>query len=597
MNQTRQQQTPKTASYTRRFIKNVTQSFFSYYELPATSHEPRATSYELPATSHELSPIHYPLSTIHKISATSCELRATSHPPSTIHYLLLLALLLLAPVFPNNAHALSSVNVSLDNELYRDMEFWAAEGLVSSQMSGIRPYARSEVARQLVEALDKCAAMKNPSATCRNIQSRYKKLFDPEIAEQRSPDSASLLVAKPVESASVSYAYRKGPFSLYNNEGMEYGEGSNAIVQFSSSVRLARVLSVYVQPAFIFNHHYPTDNDGSRTDARLHKGYAKLTLFNVELEVGRDSLWWGPGRHGSLLMSNNAHPFDMIKLSNPEPVLLPWIFSYIGPVQFNLIFSQLNDQRHGKELANPFLYGMRLGVKPHRFLEVGASHLVLFGGPGRRNLNFGEVIKILYGNTDRSGERLESNQQMSVDFSLTLPSLKKYIWIADGFKLYGEIGAEDNGYPPTSRAWLAGMSIYKPFGLERTAISAEYATTILGPYNSPASWYRHPAYPMFYEGRVFGHHTGCEADDFFIEWSQNIDKFFYKLSFDMERSGIKTKANTQLKNQYMAEAGYRLNDHIKFTVRYAYERIEDYGNVAGDLRNNHFAGVEAIFDF
>ena len=84
MNQTRKQQTPKNASYTRRFIKNVTQSFFSYYELPATSHEPRATSCELPATSHELKPIHYPLSTIHKISATSCELRAIHYPPSTI---------------------------------------------------------------------------------------------------------------------------------------------------------------------------------------------------------------------------------------------------------------------------------------------------------------------------------------------------------------------------------------------------------------------------------------------------------------------------------------------------------------------------------
>ncbi len=508
--------------------------------------------------------------------------------------------ILLAPLFLVPAHAASSPNVTLDRDLYRDIEFWAAEGLVTSNMNSIRPFSGSEVGRQLAEALDKCNAMATPSATCRDIQNRYAQLFEAEIAEARSPNNISHTYIKPLEALTLSYNYESGPFSTYNNEGIDRGKGSNAVLRVQSQARVGQVLSFFVEPALIYNQHFGREEDGeggTRTTLRLHKGYAKLTVCNVELEAGRDSLWWGPGYHGSLLMSNNAHPFDMIKLSNPEPVRLPWIFSYLGHWQFNLIFSQLNDERTGTELANPFLYGMRLGLKPLQYLELGASHLVVFGGPGRRNLSLGEINQILFGNADRSGEETESNQEVAVDFALTLPNLKKYIFVADGIKLYGEIGAEDNGVPPTSRAWLAGLAIFKPFGLERSAIRGEYATTVLGPYNTPASWYVHSAYPMRYEGRVFGHHMGTEADDYFVEWSHSFEKIYYKLSFDLERSGYKTKPSAQTKKQYLGEIGYRFTYNTNLTLRYSYEDIDNLDYIENQSQKNHFIGLDAAIYF
>lgn len=519
------------------------------------------------------------------------------HPLFTLHLILILAVLLFAPFFLTPGQAASSPNVTFDNDLYRDMEFWAAEGLVTSNMSSIRPMARSEVGRQLAEAMEKCNAAAEPSATCRDIQTRYAELFEAEIAEAQSADNVVHTYIKPLEKVSVIYNYQSGAFSMYNNEDIYYGRGHNAVALLQSQARAGKFLSFFVQPTFIFNQHHGIGNDGTRNEVRLHKGYAKLTFANIELEVGRDSLWWGPGYHGSLLMSNNARPFDIIKLSNPEPVRLPWIFSYLGHWQFNLIFSQLNDDRQGKELANPFLYGFRLGYKPVKYLELGASHLVVFGGPGRRDLSFKEINQIIFGNIDRGGEKTDSNQQVSVDFALTLPNLKKYIFVADGIKLYGEIGAEDHGHPPTTRAWLAGLAVHKPFGLERAVIHAEYATTILGPYNSPHGWYVHPSYPMQFDGRVFGHHAGCEADDFYIEWSHGFKNFYYKLSFDMERSGIKTKPHTQLKNQYIGELGYRINNNMDVSFKYGFEKINNPGNVQDANEQNHYLGGQISINF
>ena len=494
-----------------------------------------------------------------------------------------------------SAQAASSTNVALDDEVYRDIEFWAAEGLIQSQLSSIKPFARSEVGKQIAAALDKCADMKTPTATCKNIQEHYKKLFAAEIVEARSAGNISGTFLKPVENASVSYKYLNGPFSIYNNEGIHYNDGQNAMIQLQSSARLWNVFSFYIQPLLLYNQHSIIDEESSNTEVRLHKGYAKLNVFNLELEVGRDALWWGPGYHGALLMSNNAHPFDMIKLSNPEPVLLPWILSYIGPVQFNLIFSQLNDDRKGSELANPFLYGMRLGVKPHPFLELGASHLVMFGGPGRRDLSVSDIITTLYSNTNRDGLKTDSNAEFAVDFALTIPHIKKYVFLADGIKLYCEVGAEDSGNPPDRRAYIAGFALYKPFGLQSAVLRAEYA--IMSPYSVPLAWYNHGSYPMRYEGSVFGDHAGSDAEDIFVEWSQNFEKLFYKLSFDRERSGIQTQIYPQFKNQYYIELGYRFNDNANITLSYGYEEINNLGNVQNERQTNQFMGVDVVIKF
>ena len=68
-------------------------------------------------------------------------------------------------------------------------------------------------------------------------------------------------------------------------------------------------------------------------------------LGRCEIEAGKDSMWWGPGYHGSILMSNNAEPFKMLKLSTPSPVSLPWIFKALGPFKVVWFLTQLEDDR------------------------------------------------------------------------------------------------------------------------------------------------------------------------------------------------------------------------------------------------------------
>ena len=494
------------------------------------------------------------------------------------------------------AYAVSSTNIWIGNELEADMEFWEVEGMIETHLSSIKPLARSQAGKQMETVLKECDTMTSPSPSCINIHDIYTKLYAEEIAEANDAENVSNTFIKPVENVSLSFNYLDGPFSIYNNEGIDYGEGINALVQLQSSARLWKAFSFFVQPVLIYNSHAYSSDDDSETKLRLHRGYAKVNLFNFEIQAGRDSLWWGPAYHGSLLMSNNAKPFDMIKLSNPEPVFLPWFFSYLGPFQFNLIVSQLHDERTGIELANPFLYGLRFDFKPHPYLEVGLSHLSMFGGAGRRDLSIGDVLKVLYSNTNPDpSEKLDSNAQVAVDLALTLPDIRKYIFIADALKLYTEWGAEDTGFPPDKRAYLGGLALFKPFGLERAVLRGEYAR--MSPRSLPGSWYVHPTYPMRYNGHGFGHHAGNDSDDIFVQWSQDFERFFYKVSFDRERSGIGTKSFVQNKNQYAGEFGYRFNHNLKVTLQYAFENIDNFGYVQNQDETNHFFGTTASFDF
>jgi hypothetical protein len=91
--------------------------------------------------------------------------------------------------------------------------------------------------------------------------------------------------------------------------------------------------------------------------------------------------------------------------------------------------------------------------------------------------------------------------------------------------------------------------------------------------------------------------VGTDAEDIFVEWSQDFEKYFYKLGFDRERSGIQTQIYPQFTFQYSGEIGYRLNSYSKITLRYAYEDINNLGNVQGERQRNQFLGMEYAIYF
>lgn len=500
--------------------------------------------------------------------------------------------------FPTLALAISSVNLSLDHWAYRALDTLEGYGLIESALTATRPYPRLEAARLVWEAEKRWEGMAQKEDFKENkllpsLLSRLKLEFKPELVDLKALEGTAISTyLKPVDELILKYQYQSDnpiirpqtgmPFthtiySLYNQDGLVYPEGHNFAAELIGEGRLWNHISFYYRPLF-------TSVEGENAHLDLAKGYLKFELLNIELEAGRDSLWWGPGKHGGLIISNNARPFDLIKLSNQRPFSIP----FLGLFKFNLFLSRLD---YGEPfIAEPLLYGLRLHFKPHPIFEMGISHVVIFEGQGRKALSFKDYIDIIFGNANREYTKLDSNQQIAIDLSLRWPNFHKFFPLARSLKFYGEYGAEDTGFLPDRRALLLGLAFYDIFLLGRIDLFLEYADT--SPASVPAAWYTHNFYPPIFHERIFGHHAGSNTEDFFVRLQAFVTpKIHLGIDFDYEFKGkwLPEKTYTY---QLGIDLEYLFQNNLWLKGRYVGQKFVDPARIAGGDSTSHFISFE-----
>ena len=525
-----------------------------------------------------------------------------SRPSRLFSFLACLAFLACPASF---AFAISSVNLPLDSWVYNSLERLEAYELIDSALSGTKPFSRLEAARLAAEAQKKWEDLPSrkkltgfaEKELIPSLLERLKKEFKVELIELGILEgSRAPTYLKPVDEVILKYQYQTDDpviptqngnppqhiiYPVYNNDGIVYRRHHNFSAELDGEGRLWNHFSLYYRPII-------KTFEGEDVKVELEKGYLKAEGFDMELEVGRDSLWWGPGYHGALLMSNNARPFDLIKLSNPRPFLLP----FVGPFKFNLFLSRLD---YGEPFVpKPLLYGLRLNIKPHPIFELGISQVAIFEGEGRNDLSFEDYLTILYSNRNLEGKR-ESNQQFAVDFVLRWPNFDKILPLARSLKFYGEIGAEDTGTPPDRRAHLFGLFLNDLFLTGRIDLRIEYTTT--SPKSVPHAWYQHGSYPPLYHERIFGHHLGSNGEDIFVRLTTYMSsQLLVGLDFDSETHG-KTDAIQTTSYQWGADLDYLINDRMNLKGRYILEKFEDSNPITGGDSTHHLFGLELRLNF
>ena len=246
---------------------------------------------------------------------------------------------------------------------------------------------------------------------------------------------------------------------------------------------------------------------------RLEESSIRVGWPTATLEAGRFSLWWGPGRHGALLFTTNAEPLTGVRLRNPRPIEPGSWFRFLGLIQYDLFVARLEKNR---PIPHPVLSGIRVGIKPKPWLEIGASRAMHFGGENRGNgpSDWWNAFK----GTDENEPGNQGNQLGGFDVSVNLPIRRQPI------RAYMEAAGEDHARGhviplPSKWAVLAGVFFPSVLGSPRWDLRLEAARNDLRG-NGP-SWYVHDAsgngYAHRYRGRILGHHMGTDARDLFIE--------------------------------------------------------------------------------
>lgn len=470
--------------------------------------------------------------------------------------------------------------------------------MIDSALVGTRPFSRLEMAWFIGEALTNHENKSIDNKIVSRLLSRLKEEFHDELAKLKYIEGSSAdSFFKPLEDPYIRFVYGDKRFELENRRGDVFSPFSNYRLGFSTRAKLWDHVSLYLHPELRYQKYgeeWEIDKQEWEVDLEVIEGYVKLTFFNLEIEVGRDSLWWGPGRHGSWLLSNNAKPFDMIKLSNPRSVLLPWWFECLGPVKFVTFLTELEEDR---AVPGAKLFGLRLNLKPHPILEIGISRTIMLGGEGREATKFGDYWKVFWATEENRPGKLDNNQLGGIDFSLKLP-LDKLLPLASSLTLYGDIAGEDEAEGlPSRTAYLGGLYLGNLFLTGRTDLRVEYANNHIPGH--PDYWYNHHVYKSgySYDGRIIGHHMGSDADDIFVKLSHYLtEDLLLGLAFDREQQGLSSKVK-ETKDYWELELSFSGLDDIALKGGYRYEHIENFNFNPGDVEENHLIMLETIYDF
>lgn len=200
------------------------------------------------------------------------------------------------------------------------------------------------------------------------------------------------------------------------------------------------------------SYDYP---DFYQEQTRLDGSYLAKAIGNWGVSIGAIDRWWGAGWQSSLLLSNNARPVPGIALqrNRAHEFESAWL-NWLGPWQLQAFAGQMESDRAVPEAK---LLGMRLAVKPAKWLEIAASRTAQWGGQGRSE-SFSSFKDLLIGNDNRGdGGVTVDNEPGNQLGGFDIKSLWAMPWGSQG--IYAQfIGEDESGGSPSRYITLLGLS-------------------------------------------------------------------------------------------------------------------------------------------
>ena len=531
---------------------------------------------------------------------------------------------------PFDLRADSTPNVPIDDPVYRDIDKLVAAGLVEDAIYGQRPWSRGEIARLITEAMKK-EEVGGPIAPdygeiglqiyTDGILERLKKDYREELVDRGSLEGEKRSVRiHPLEQVQMDETFLDSPSRAVpaNNglgmvdaqinplvayrEGRHYVDGNTLGLETTHSAKISPYFSLYARPRF----EMLTPNTVN-TDVRplIQNAYGKFAFHNLEFEVGRDSLVWGQGEHGGLILSDNARPLDMIKVGNQSPFILPWIFKHLGPNSFQMFFADMGPER---EFPYAILSGYKWSLKPTHFLELGFNHTLLMGGDGAPSIKWFDPISEFFfvrrGGLRGTGAQV-ADHRLGFDWRLRIPPFRNAEWYFE--TLWDDIGRETFIVNITQQmAFVSGLYFPRLADDGSTDLRIQYS-------HLPPLLYHHGTWNSGYSlnQHLLGDESGPDSDVFQLKIVHNLGEQ-YRLGFESgyanrdsdiytqttssqggpDRVVKVTDNTTEHRFHFLASLDWMIRPRLLLQPAFAYERVFNFDFIPGSGRNNFLGRIE-----
>jgi len=443
----------------------------------------------------------------------------------------------------------------IDSWIYPAFDRLEASGYIETGTTSIRPLTRLELTRllaeahearepgdltdaDLFEALDREFAyensvidgQRNTSAVIESVYSRVGGIGGAPLRDgfhfgQTVVDDFGRPYGEGVNAFSgLSGHAQAGPFSIYLRGEYQY---ASSITPYSAAVDATIARFDESSEGFYAggSDNMPGNwnmRAGTTNRPRPIEAYASINVANWQISFGQQSLWWGPDRTTSLILSNNAEAMPMLRFARVMPLKLWRPFGWLGPVHFDSFFARqggihyvglgssflLHGSPNQALTPPPYLWGVTFSFQPTKNLELGFGHTTIFAGYGRPlNLRtFFHSFSIL-GN----GQAVDPGKRVT-EFNLYyhIP------WLRKSLVVYTEGMAWDD---PIEGSFFSRFAmdpgVYLPHvpGAEKLDLRVEGVYTDLPGLKYPAYFYANAHYPQGYTnyGQVLGSWVGRQG--------------------------------------------------------------------------------------
>jgi len=406
--------------------------------------------------------------------------------------------------------------------------------------------------------------------------------------------------------------------NLENMGNRWIGKGTGFFTGFNLSYS-NKYISLRIEPFYLFDQNKYTKNVNRKfpygddpnifnvlNDNRyfieqpyVTYGFRESKLFIHYKQIGfgfsNANMWWGPGVHTSLTMTNNTTGFPhlMIGTLNEKRI------RNIG-INVRYTFSQLN-----KVSGNPYytalVWSARFYTQP--IITIGLSRNYLSGGlPTDRPFTIWDAALLPFEALfiDTKLKKYPSEWEAHDFWDQTMAGFLTIDFPKSGLQLFIELGTDDHrqnlmdlrSQPDHNSASIIGLRKYGFFnnrfllgGFEYANIKQSYTYKFRG---GGHWWWKHDYAYSTYDGRRWAAHSGSDSDDFYLFFGYNGNNWTFIPGFNYERHGIISGNPPEVKIEFRFDIrfiykNYRMNIYYEKEIVNNSEFVPD-----NKLRSNIF---------
>ncbi|MCF7807261.1 MAG: capsule assembly Wzi family protein [Candidatus Marinimicrobia bacterium] len=289
----------------------------------------------------------------------------------------------------------------------------------------------------------------------------------------------------------------------------------------------------------------PGKGEGALRELRLRQTQLYIHWKGLGGGYSNASMWWGPGIHTTLNMTNNTSGFPHLVLGT----LQEQRWKSLG-INFRYIFARLD-----KNIYEPFFTGMlgSLTYYSNPVITLGGTRTFLSGGDYDQDVTWQHAALVPFQEFFKESLWEKAGVEDPVDvFDLddqTLALFISMIFPESRLKIFLEYGWNDHrwdwydlrAHPDHSGASVIGFRKYGLFTFPEIVFGFEYANIMTSPYyphRGTPDWYGRKVFDYStYDGRRYAAHSGSDSDDMLL-YIGYLDRMLSAIvSFNYERHG------------------------------------------------------------